>query len=133
MPRIPEEFHEMLAEEETFATIATLMPDGTPHLTITWVDYDPEEDLVLVNTERGRQKERNVRRNPQVGLLAVDPDDWWRYVSIMGEVETLTEDGAREHIDVLAQRHLGEETYPNPIQTARVLFKIRPDHVITKS
>jgi PPOX class probable F420-dependent enzyme len=133
MSRIPEEFHEMLAEEETFATIATRMPDGAPHLTITWVDYDPDEDLVLVNTERGRQKERNVRRDPTVGLLAVDPTNWWRYLSIMGEVETLTTDGAREHIDELARRYLGEETYPNPIQTERVLFKIRADHVIAKT
>lgn len=132
MASIPPEFHDLLSEDETFATIATVMPDGTPHLTITWVDYDADEDRVLVNTERERQKELNVRQNPQVGLLAPDPTNWWRYISVLGEVEEVTEEGAREHIDVLARRYLGEETYPNPIQNPRVIFKIRADHVIVK-
>lgn len=130
MAQIPDSFMDVLTEKETYATLATMRRDGTPHLTSVWVDYDPDENRVLVNTERERQKEINVRRDPRVGLLAADPDEPYRWISVGGEVDDLTEDGAREHIDKQAMRYFGVEDYPNPIQTKRVLMKIRPDHVI---
>lgn len=130
MSSIPDSFLDVLTEKETYATLATLRADGTPHLTSVWVDYDPEEDRVLVNTERERQKELNVQRDPKVGILAPDPDDPYRWISVGGEVDELTEDGARDHIDELAKRYFGVDDYPNPIETRRVIMKIRPDHVI---
>jgi PPOX class probable F420-dependent enzyme len=128
MSSIPAEFQQLF-EKPVFAYFATLTPEGLPHVTPVWVDYDADEDRVLVNTERGRRKERNVRENPKVGMGMTDPDDRYRALSVLGEVDEITEDGAREHIDELSRRYVGEEYQPE-IQTARVLLKIRPDEVI---
>src|SRR6056297_2594481 len=111
MESIPEEFHDLF-ERETFANFATLMPKGTPQVTPVWIDRD-DSDHLLVNTARGRQKEKNVERDPSVGLCVMDPDDPYRYVSVRGEVVEVTEEGAVEHIDELARRYMGVEEYPN--------------------
>lgn len=131
MAEIPEAFHEMLTEQRTYATLTTMLPDGLPHNTVVWIDYDAAMNRVLVNTERGRRKERNVRADPRAGILAPEPDSWFRWLSVSGEIEEVTTEGAREHIDVLAQRYTGEATYGQPIETERVLLKLRPDHVVT--
>ncbi|RKD95765.1 PPOX class F420-dependent oxidoreductase [Halopiger aswanensis] len=129
MAAIPEEFHDLF-EKETFAHVATLTDEGLPHVTPVWIDYDADDNRILVNTERGRQKERNVQKNPGVGISMVDPDNPYQHLSIIGEVDEITTEGAREHIDELAQRYMGEDEYPNPIQTERVILRIRPDRVI---
>lgn len=131
MPSIPEKYHDLLTETATYATVTTMLPDGLPHMTVVWVDYDPEADRVLVNTERGRRKERNVRSDPRAGVLAADPDDWFRWVSVAGEVDEVTTEGAREHIDELARRYTGQDSYTNPIETERVILELRPEHVVT--
>lgn len=132
MGSIPESFHDLF-EKRTFAHLATVMPDGTPQVTPVWVDYDVEADRLLVNTARGRRKERNVAANPKVGVSMCDPDDGYRYVSVRGEVDELTEDGAVEHIDSLAERYMGVEEYPHhgSEDGARVLIEIRPTRVVT--
>ena len=131
MASIPEEFHDLF-EKRTFAHLSTLTPDGTPHSTPVWVDYDADADRVLINTARGRHKERNVQRDPSVGISMCDPDDPYRYVSVQGEVADLTEDGAVEHIDELAGRYMGLEEYPNHGEESgpRVMLEIRPDNVV---
>lgn len=128
MPSIPEEFHDLFAKE-TFAHVATMTPEGMPHVTPVWVDYDAEADRLLVNTERERRKERNVSQDRRVGVSMVDPDNPYRHLSIIGEVDEITQDGAREHIDELSQRYVGTD-YQMPIENSRVLLKIRPDEVI---
>lgn len=75
-PKIPEHFLDLF-QTRAFGHFATLMADGTPQVTPVWVDYDGV--YVLVNTVRGRQKERNVRRNPHVALCIVDPSNAYRY------------------------------------------------------
>lgn len=120
-----------LFERDTIAHFGTVMPDGTPHITPVWVDHD--DDTVLVNTVKGRQKERNVTDNPLVGISVVDPDDPYRYVSVRGTVTSVTTDGAADHIDTLAKRYMGVEEYPNHGEERgpRVIIRIRPDTVIT--
>lgn len=132
MPSIPESFHDLF-ERKSFAHFATKMPDGAPHVTPVWVDYDVEANHVLVNTARGRRKERNVTRDPQVGIEIMDPEDPYRYVSVTGEVVEVTEEGAIEHIDALTRRYFEQEEYPNKGEERgpRVLIRIRPDHVVT--
>ena len=117
-----------LFEKKTIAHLATLLPNNAPHVTPVWVGYDAEANRILINTERGRRKERNVRRNPAVGLSMVDPDNPYRFLSVTGEVDDLSEDGARDHIDELARRYTGSD-YDNPIGTKRVIMRIRPDTV----
>lgn len=130
MAEIPARFHDLF-DVKTFAHFSTVMPDGTPHVTPVWVDYDSEAQRVLVNTARGRRKERNVRRDPAVGVSMTDPDDPYRFVSVQGEVVEVTEEGAVAHIDELAGRYMGADEYPNKgdEEGARVVLKIRPDEV----
>jgi PPOX class probable F420-dependent enzyme len=110
MERISDDYHDLF-ERKSFANLATLMPDGTSQITPVWVGYDG--DHLLVNTAKGRQKEKNVRRNPKVGINVLDPDDPYRYVSVRGEVVEVTEDGAVEHINELTERFMGRDEYPN--------------------
>ncbi|QCC58224.1 PPOX class F420-dependent oxidoreductase [Natrinema thermotolerans] len=129
MVSIPEEFHDLF-ETETFAHVATLTSEGLPHVTPVWIDYDAADDRLLINTERGRQKERNVRNNPGVGVSMTDPDDPYRFLSVIGEVEEITTDGARAHIDELARRYQDIDEYQPTIETERVILRIRPDRVL---
>ena len=114
MTSIPEDFHDLF-EKRTFAHVATMTPDEMPHVTPVWVDYDPGADRLLVNTERERRKEKNMRQDSRIGVSMLDPDDP-RHLSIIGEVWELTEDDAREHIDKLSHRYTGED-YARAIET----------------
>jgi PPOX class probable F420-dependent enzyme len=127
MPTLPEEFHDLF-EKATFAHVVTMLPDGRPHTTPVWVDYDEDENRLLVNTERHRRKARNVEKNPTVSVSMTDPDDPYRYLSVTGEVVETTTEGAREHADELAYRYIDDD-YPSEIQTERLLLKIRPDEI----
>ncbi|QLK25146.1 PPOX class F420-dependent oxidoreductase [Natrinema zhouii] len=129
MAPIPEEFHDLF-ETETFAHVATLTDDGLPHITPVWIDYDADNNRLLVNTERGRQKERNVQNNPGIGVSMTDPDDPYRFLSVIGEVEEITTEGARAHIDELARRYTDADEYQMEIETERVILRIRPDRVL---
>jgi PPOX class probable F420-dependent enzyme len=131
MEPIPESFADLF-ERETFASFATLMSDGTPQVTPVWIDMG-EEGHLLVNTARGRQKERNAERDAKVGLCVMDPDDPYRYLSVRGEVTEVTEDGAVEHIDRLARRYMGVGEYPHHGEESgpRVVIRLRPDRVVT--
>ncbi len=128
MSVIPNDFQDLF-EKRTFAHLSTLLPDGSPHSTPVWIDYDAEVDRVRINTERGRQKERNVRDDPRVAISMTDPENPYRMLMIRGEVDEITTEGAREHLDQLSKRYTDENEYPNPIQTERILLLIRPDHV----
>ena len=108
--------------------LSTLMPDGSPQMTQTWVDTDGRD--VLINTVRGHQKVRNVERDPRVALNVADPDDPSRYFEVRGRVTEVTEDGAREHIDELSQRYIGAP-YPwfGGRDQVRLLVRISPEKV----
>jgi len=124
---IPNEYLDLF-QKRAFAVLATLMPDGSPQVTPVWCDFDGAH--VLVNSARGRVKDRNMRRDPRVALVILDPDNPYRYVEIRGRVVEITEEGADGHIDRLAKKYLGVETYPyRQPGEVRVLYKIRPERV----
>ena len=111
-----------------FAHFATLRGDGSPHLTVTWVDWDGEH--VLVNTAAGRAKERHLRRDPRAAVEVLDPDNPFNYVSVSGSVELVDGEAADRHADKLAQRYTGQERYQKRSpDERRVLVKIRPERV----
>jgi PPOX class probable F420-dependent enzyme len=85
--------------------LATLMPDGSPQMTETWVDTDGEH--VLVNTVQGFQKDKNVARDPRVALNISELANPSRYFEVRGRVTSVTTEGGAEHIETLAQRYLG--------------------------
>src|SRR6202453_2017941 len=82
--------------------IATLMPDGSPQLTQTWVDTDGEH--ILINTVQSHQKVRNIERDPRVAVAVSDPDKPSRYFQVRGRVIDVTADGAGAHNAALAPR-----------------------------
>jgi PPOX class probable F420-dependent enzyme len=126
---IPEKYRDLFTKR-AFASLATLMPDGSSQVTPVWVDL--EGDLVLVNTARGRQKDKNMRRDPRVAMAIIDPENPYRYLEIRGRVAEITEEGADAHIDKMAKKYLGADKYPyrQPSET-RVIFKIQPERVNT--
>jgi PPOX class probable F420-dependent enzyme len=128
MPTVPAAFHDLF-EKPSIAHVVTMLPDGQPHSTPVWIDYDAGADRLLVNTERERRKTRNAAEDPRVAVSVTDPDDPYRFLSVTGEVEEITTEGARDHIDELTRRYIGEEEYPNPIESERVVLRIRPDRV----
>jgi PPOX class probable F420-dependent enzyme len=130
MTSIPQDYQDLF-ERTAFAHVATLMRDGMPHVTPVWIDYDVDEDRVLVNTAKGRQKHVNVRHDPRVGVSVTDPDDPYRALSLYGEVDATTDEGAAEHIDALARRYRGNEEYSGD-RTDRIVLKIRADRVMTR-
>ena len=117
-----------LLSEPAHCQIATLMPDDSPQITQVWVGTDGEH--ILINTAEGRQKTRNVQRDPRVAVNVIDPANAWRLASIRGRVVDITTEGADDLIDELAQKYLGVESYPfrNPEET-RVTLKIAPERI----
>lgn len=119
-----------LFEKKAFASLATVMPDGQPQVTPVWVDFDGVH--LLVNSAKGRQKDRNMRERPRVSLALIDPDNAYRYLEVRGRVVEVTEDGAEAHIDKMAKKYLGADSYPfRQPGEQRVIYKISPEHVNT--
>lgn len=133
--RIPESHLDLIACPPV-AALATVMPDGSPQSSVVWCDYDGE--FVRVNTMRGFQKERNMRRNPRVTLLCYDPLDVGRYLEVRGVVEEMTERGALAHLDGLSSKYAGRpvryfgDCVPASLAATEVpvLCQIRPTHVV---
>jgi PPOX class probable F420-dependent enzyme len=114
-----------LLHEPQIANVATVMPDGTPQVTPVWIDTDGEH--VLFNTAKGRVKHRNLVRNPKVAISVVDKNDPYRLVVLRGTAEFIDE-GADEHIDKLAKKYLGADTYPwRKEDEQRVIVKVTPE------
>lgn len=119
---IPEKFHDLF-EKKSFAHLATAMADGSSQVTPVWCDFDGEH--VLINSAKGRLKDRNIRRDPRVSLSICDPDNGYRYVELRGEVVDIVEEGAVEHIDKLAKRYMDKDRYPfHNDDDVRVIYKI---------
>ncbi|MEU2351098.1 PPOX class F420-dependent oxidoreductase [Modestobacter sp. NPDC049651] len=110
--------------------LATLMPDGSPQLTQTWVDTDGRH--VVVNTVAGFQKVQNMERDPRVSVNVADPDDPSRYFEVRGRVVGITPEGGAEHIDQLAQKYLGRP-YPwyGGRDQVRLVVSIAADRVLS--
>jgi PPOX class probable F420-dependent enzyme len=126
---IPEKYRDLF-QKRAFAALTTLMPDGSPQTTPVWVDTDGE--YVIFNSAKGRQKDRNVRRDPRVALAIVDPDNPYRYLEVRGKVAEITEQGADAHIDKMAKKYLGQDKYPyRQGGEVRVIYKVRPEHTTT--
>ncbi|HEX6361143.1 PPOX class F420-dependent oxidoreductase [Actinophytocola sp.] len=114
-----------LLNEPQIANVATVMADGTPQVTPVWIDTDGEH--VLFNTAKGRVKHRNLVRNPKVAISVVDKNDPYRLVVLRGTAEFVDE-GADAHIDKLAKKYLGADTYPwRKEDEQRVIVKVTPE------
>ena len=107
--RLPDELLELL-RRPSLCFVATVMPDGSPQLTQTWVSTDGKH--ILINTPDHSQKARNVARDPHVAVNIVDPDNTRRYFAVRGRVIATTTEGGRQSIDEISGKYLGRP-YPN--------------------
>jgi PPOX class probable F420-dependent enzyme len=132
--KLPES-HRDLLNGPPVAALTTVLPDGQPQTTVVWCNFDGTH--LLVNTMRGFRKEKNMRRNPKVTLLAYDPRNPLRYLEVRGIVVEMTEAGAIEHLDRLCELYTGRCPYfgacvPAELKDTEtpVLCRILPTHVV---
>jgi PPOX class probable F420-dependent enzyme len=117
-----------LFQGKNFASLATVMNNGSPHVAPTWVDLDG--NTILINTAGGRLKEKNIRRDNRIAISIYDQENPYNMVSIRGKVTELTEEGADEHIDKLAKKYLGVDKYPlRSPDEQRIILKIQPEKI----
>jgi PPOX class probable F420-dependent enzyme len=117
-----------LFTDRNWGVIATIREDGSPQATPVWIDYDGEN--VLVNSAYGRTKVKNIERDPRATVTVLPAEDQQGgYVMVSGPAE-LVEEGALDHINMLAKKYLGEDKYPylGPGER-RVIIRIRPERV----
>lgn len=125
---LPRRVVDLLSRNDVLAYLATVMPEGSPHVAPLWVDVDAKRGLILLNTADGRMKVRNIRRDPRVALAAHDPTSPWPPLTVRGEVVNITAEGADQQIDFLSRKYSGEPWEPVPGQV-RLTLEIRPNHV----
>lgn len=124
---IPKDYLDLLKDEtKAYLFLATSMPDGSPQVTPVW--FSADENHILVNTAKGRVKDRNMRARPHVALVIQDPATPYRYLQIRGRVDGITEEGGDEHINALSLKYDGKPWTKVAGQT-RVIYKIFPEHV----
>lgn len=130
MTVIPEAGRAMLDANE-FASVATLLPGGQPHLSIMWVARDGDD--VLLSTVKGRRKHLNLERDPRVTVLVCPSGAPYTYVEVRGTA-TMTEEGGRELIDRLCTAYTGADRYTmdDGTDNVRVVVRVTPDKVIVR-
>ena len=117
-----------IIQKNSFAFLATLMKDGSPHVSPVWIDI--VDNIILINTAKGRIKQRNVSRDPRVSISLIDDENPYSMVTIRGKVIDQTSNGADEHIDKLAKKYLNTERYPgHSPNLERVILRIKPEKI----
>lgn len=131
MSLIPDDYRDLL-DRPVIVAMGTMMPNGEMQITPVWCSYDGTH--VIVNATAGRQKHKNILANPHVTILAVDPDDPFRYLEIRGVVEEITAEGGEESMNELSLLYTGKpkrygiEAPPREVDE-RLLYKIKATHV----
>jgi PPOX class probable F420-dependent enzyme len=123
----PQEYLDLLKDEtKAFLFLATTMSDGSPQVTPIWFNADDEH--ILINTNEGRTKDRNMKARPKVAFVIQDPKTPYRYIQIRGEVVEHTTQGADEHINQLSLKY-DNEPWKYREGQKRIIFKIKPTHI----
>jgi PPOX class probable F420-dependent enzyme len=102
-----------LFQDKNFAFVSTLMKDGTPQITPTWIDIEENgEHSILINTAEGRVKHKNLSRDPRLAIYIINKDNPYEMVTIRGRViEQIRLNAAEEHIDKVAKKYLGVDKF----------------------
>jgi len=126
MKNFPQEYLDLLEDEtKAFLFLATSMADGSPQVTPIW--FNSDDEYILINTNEGRTKDRNMKARPKVALVIQDPNNANRYLGIRGEVVDHTTQGADEHINQLSLKY-DDEPWEYKEGQKRITYKIRPIH-----
>jgi PPOX class probable F420-dependent enzyme len=119
---------EELLKAKNFAVVSTLRPDGSVHAAPTWIDV--QDGRPVLNTAEGRAWPSNLERDPRVTLTVMNMENPYEYVAIRGRMAERTSEGADAHIDALAMKYLGQESYPfRQPGEQRLIVRIEPEYV----
>ncbi|MGI5339417.1 PPOX class F420-dependent oxidoreductase [Streptomyces sp. CA-181903] len=102
---LSDDLKQYLDDNPAFVTVATVQPDGSPQLSVTWVKRDGDD--LLISTTVGRRKEKNLRRDPRITVMVNPPNAPYTYAEIRGTAE-LTTEGGQELIDELSRKYTGK-------------------------
>ena len=117
-----------LIQDPNLAHVATLMKDGSPQVTPVWVDCD--DTHILINTAEGRQKPRNLQRDPRIALSIAAQDDQQMYIQVRGRVVEFIHEGAYDHVCKLGRKYWGPDfVYPKRPGETRVILRIEPESI----
>jgi PPOX class probable F420-dependent enzyme len=128
---IPSSHEDLLADDtRAIGYLATIMSDGSAQVTPVWFNTDGK--YILINSAKGRVKDRNMRARPKVALAISDPKNPYRYLQVRGEIVEITDVGGEDHINALAGKYLGDPIFKdlNP-DDIRVTYKLNPTSVTT--
>ena len=128
---LSDDLKKLIDDAPVFATVATVQPDGSPQLSVTWLTRDGDD--LLVSTTVGRRKEQNIRRDPRVTVMINPADAPYSYAEVRGEA-SLTTEGGEELINDLSRKYTGKdyaEFNPSSGKDAeRVVVRITPRKVV---
>lgn len=117
--------HSDILDKIAFAHVATIGPDGAPQNNPVWFDWDG--DVLRFSQTTGRQKFKNLEREPRIALSIQDPDDPYRYLELRGTVEGVDDDASNEFIDRMAQKYINQDSYPwHKPGDHRMVVRVRP-------
>ena len=110
MPTLPLEKElvtalEALLTPGTWVHLATVAPDGGPHVTPVVLGYDGEALYLSVT---GKQKSKNIARDPRV-CISISREGDLAHLTIWGECELPTDAAAQEKWERLIRSTLGEQ------------------------
>jgi PPOX class probable F420-dependent enzyme len=117
-----------LFEAPNVAVISTKNPDGSILSAVVWISL--EDGVLAVNSAEGRQWPTNLDREGTATVLVYPPDNPYEFVAIRGTASRATDGDDDAHIDRLAKKYIGQDTYPwRQPSEARVKYVISPAHV----
>ncbi len=126
MKNFPNEYLDLLKDEtKAYLFLATIMPDGSPQVTPVW--FSADDEYILINTNEGRVKDKNMKVRPRVALVIQDPKSPDRYIGIRGQVAEYVREGADEHINRLSLKY-DNELWEYKEGQKRIIYKIKPIH-----
>jgi PPOX class probable F420-dependent enzyme len=117
-----------LLQAKNFANVATLRSDGSVLAVPVWVDI--QDGRPVLNSAEGRAWPRNLQRDPRVTITVQNLENPYEYIMVRGRVAERTHEGADEHIDALAKKYLGQDSYPfRQPGEQRLIIRVEPEQV----
>ncbi|MCI3277277.1 PPOX class F420-dependent oxidoreductase [Streptomyces cylindrosporus] len=116
-----------LLDGKNFAGVATLGPDGAPQNSVVWIKR--EGDTVLFSSTDGRQKVRNLRRDPRISLTVFDLTNPYTSVEIRGTAEILPDEEKRLPHE-LSHKYLGIDPPGEKDDEVRVIIRVVPRKIL---
>ena len=113
-----------ILEGKNFGSLATINRDGSPQVSVVWIDY--KDNHILINTAKNRIKTNNMERDPRVSISVPDAKNPYYQITFKGIVKNISESNADDHINSLAKKYLNQDKYPISDKEIRVIVSIEP-------